>query len=162
TSEGTVTVTTRHQDGELTLAVADTGIGIPGSALGVIFEEFRQADSSTTREYGGTGLGLSISRHLARLLGGDITGQSKEKVGSTFTVTIPLRYAAAPVAVRAVTAPFHKEPAAQSGNGKVVLAIDDDPNVLYLLQENLAEAGYQVIGAASGAEGVQQARQLRP
>src|SRR5262249_3923557 len=64
--------------------------------------------------------------------------------------------------VRAVAAPPREEPATQSGNGKVVLAIDDDPNVLYLLQENLAEAGYQVIGAASGAEGVQKARQLRP
>src|SRR5262249_28119961 len=64
--------------------------------------------------------------------------------------------------VRAVAAPSGEEPVAQSGNGKVVLAIDDDPNVLYLLQENLAEAGYQVVGAASGAEGVQKARQLRP
>jgi len=162
TAEGTVTVTTRHQDGELTLAVADTGIGIPESALGVIFEEFRQVDSSTTREYGGTGLGLSISRHLARLLGGDITVQSTFGVGATFTVILPLRYDAAPVVPRAVATPSREELAAQPGNGKVVLAIDDDPNVLYLLQENLAEAGYQMIGAASGAEGVQKARQLRP
>ncbi len=162
TAEGTVTVTTRYQDGELTLAVADTGIGIPERALGVIFEEFRQVDSSTTREYGGTGLGLSISRHLARLLGGDITVQSAVRVGSTFTVTLPLRYDAAPVATRAGAPPSREEPTAQTGNGKVVLAIDDDPNVLYLLQENLAEAGYQVIGAASGAEGLEKARQLRP
>ena len=162
TAEGTVTVMTRYQDGGLTLTVADTGIGIPESALGVIFEEFRQVDSSTTREYGGTGLGLSISRHLARLLGGDITVQSAVGAGSTFTVTLPLRYDAAPVVTRAVVTPSREAPAVQSGNGKVVLAIDDDPNVLYLLQENLAEAGYQVIGAASGAEGLQKARQLRP
>ena len=142
--------------------MADTGIGIPEDALGVIFEEFRQADSSTTRQYGGTGLGLSISRHLAQLLGGDITVQSAVGAGSTFTVTLPLRYDAAPVVTRAVVTPSREAPAVQSGNGKVVLAIDDDPNVLYLLQENLAEAGYQVIGAASGAEGLQKARQLRP
>jgi len=77
-------------------------------------------------------------------------------------MTLPLRYGTAPVATRAVATPSREEPAAQPGNGKVVLAIDDDPNVVYLLQENLAEAGYRVIGAASGAEGLQKARELRP
>ena len=61
----------------MNISVADTGIGISEEALGRIFEEFQQADTSTTRQYGGTGLGLAISRNLARLLGGDLTATSE-------------------------------------------------------------------------------------
>jgi len=162
TEAGTITVTARRCDGQVEIAVADTGIGIPGEALELIFEEFRQVDSSTTRKYSGTGLGLSISRHLARLLGGDITVKSTVGVGSTFTVTIPPRYEAAQPAMRAVVPAPREEPAAEPEAGKVVLAIDDDPDVIYLLRENLTEAGYHVVGALSGEEGLQKARELRP
>ncbi|MCH7567018.1 MAG: glycosyltransferase, partial [Nitrospirae bacterium] len=73
TEEGTITLTARRRDGEVAIAVADTGIGMPEQALELIFEEFRQVDSTAAREYGGTGLGLSISRHLARRgLQGDV------------------------------------------------------------------------------------------
>jgi PAS domain S-box-containing protein len=105
TPEGTVTVTARHRAGEITLAVADTGIGIPKDALGLIFEEFRQVGNSTSQHYRGTGLGLSISRHLARLLGGEITVQSTVGVGSTFTVTLPLYSDAAPLTTPVPPAP---------------------------------------------------------
>jgi signal transduction histidine kinase len=88
TTAGSITITARHQDGQITVAVADTGIGIPTAALEHIFEEFRQVDSGM-HTYGGTGLGLSISRRLAILLGGDITVQSTVGVGSTFTLILP-------------------------------------------------------------------------
>ncbi len=160
TEAGTITVTARRQDGRVALAVADTGIGVPENALELIFEEFRQVDSSPTRKYSGTGLGLSISRHFARLLGGDIAVKSTIGVGSTFTVIIPLRYEAARPA--AVLPASREEQAARSENGRVVLAIDDDPDAIYLLQENLGEVGYRVVGALTGEEGLEKARQLRP
>lgn len=167
TEAGRVTVTAHYHDGQVVMAVADTGIGIPETALRHIFEEFSQADSSTTRQYGGTGLGLSISRHLARLMGGEITVQSTVGKGSTFAVTFPLRYGVTQPMASTAIAPRPKAQAAppeHSGPGDhhVVLAIDDDPNMLYLLQENLSEMGYWVVGVERSEEGLQKARQLKP
>jgi PAS domain S-box-containing protein len=162
TTAGTITVTARHHDGTLTLAVTDTGTGIPAEALEQIFVEFRQVDNGPTRQYGGTGLGLSISRRLAQLLGGDITVQSTMGVGSTFTVTLPLHDDAAPLGTRIATVPAPEEGLSLLESDKIILAIDDDPDVIYLLRENLTEAGYRVVGATSAEEGLRQARALRP
>lgn len=74
----------------LRVDVRDTGIGISPAAASLIFERFKQGDSSVSRKYGGTGLGLPISRNLARLMGGDITVSSEEGKGSCFTLTLPL------------------------------------------------------------------------
>jgi signal transduction histidine kinase/CheY-like chemotaxis protein/HAMP domain-containing protein len=162
TEEGTVSVIARRHNSAVAIAIVDTGIGIPDDKLELIFEEFRQVDSSTTRKYSGTGLGLSISRHLARLLGGDIAVQSTVGVGSTFTLTLPFRYGASALAGHAGAMPAQEKPSAPPEADKVVLAIDDDPDVIYLLSENLAESGYRVVGALDGAEGLQKARELKP
>ena len=94
TEEGVIIVTARRCQTQIAVAVSDTGIGIPEHDQALIFEEFRQVDSSATREHTGTGLGLSISRHLAQLMGGDITVESTVGVGSTFTLSLPLEAAA--------------------------------------------------------------------
>jgi CheY-like chemotaxis protein/anti-sigma regulatory factor (Ser/Thr protein kinase) len=162
TKKGSVTVTAARQGNDLKLAVADTGIGIPKEDLERIFEEFQQVDTSTTRKYGGTGLGLSISRHLTHLLNGEITVSSTVGKGSTFTVVIPLRYVASGEASVDSVATDRDHPMASEEDLPLILAIDDDLNTLYLLKENLSEAGYLVKGVRSGKEGLKNARNLQP
>lgn len=167
THEGSITVRGHRADNFLVVDVIDTGIGISGEAQAKVFEEFQQADSSTTREYGGTGLGLSISRHLARLLGGDLTLASEPGKGSTFTLTLPLHYGEnveQDIAVHLLQPTHDTVPATASVSASkaLVLAIDDDPDVIYLLQENLRDTDYQVVGVTNAEEGLQKAKLLRP
>ena len=93
THEGRITLRVRPAEGggALEVSVEDTGIGIPPEHLETIWEDFRQVDQSSTREYGGTGLGLSIVRKLLALLGGSVRVESRLGEGSTFTATFPLR-----------------------------------------------------------------------
>jgi two-component system, sensor histidine kinase and response regulator len=95
TSAGEVVVDAAMDNGALRCAVRDTGIGIAADKLDLIFDPFRQADGSTTRQFGGTGLGLSISRKLVRIMGGEVGVESKPGAGSRFWFTIPAKPAPA-------------------------------------------------------------------
>jgi signal transduction histidine kinase len=93
TEKGTVTIAA-HQGQEngrdwITVAVADSGIGMTAEQKGKLFQEFSQASSTTSSKYGGTGLGLAISRRFCQMMGGDITVESEPGQGSTFTIRLP-------------------------------------------------------------------------
>jgi signal transduction histidine kinase len=90
TEKGEIKLAAWRDNGHLKLTVSDTGIGMKKEALALIFEEFRQADMSSTRRYGGTGLGLAIVRRFINLMGGEIAVESEEGKGSKFTITIPM------------------------------------------------------------------------
>ncbi|WP_406733985.1 ATP-binding protein [Vibrio scophthalmi] len=93
TAKGKITIQAQLDNitpSHLILSVSDTGIGIPPHKHDAIFASFEQADASTTREFGGSGLGLAIVKKLTELMDGTITLMSRENVGSTFTITIPL------------------------------------------------------------------------
>ena len=90
TRQGRVEIDVRLDDGWLTYRVIDTGIGIPKDEIENIFAEFRQVDTTITREYGGTGLGLSITKRLVEMHGGRIGVESELGKGSTFFFTVPL------------------------------------------------------------------------
>jgi CheY-like chemotaxis protein/HAMP domain-containing protein len=168
-------------------AVSDTGIGIPESKQGVVFEAFQQADGSTKRKYGGTGLGLSISRQLAGALGGELHLQSEEGKGSTFTLYLPLQFDAAIAASsgkaievrkpvvqqvareRKIETPVvleqkeaHDDRYTIQDNDKVILIIEDDVTFANVLLTIAREKNYKGIIAHQGNTGLSLARYYRP
>jgi len=139
--------------------VADTGVGIPRDALERIFEAFQQADTGMARKYEGTGLGLTISRSLGNLLGYRIEVQSEIGRGSTFS--IHLSSAAAPSEMPAAR-PSPPENGDEDLRDKLVLIVDDEQDSRVLLRQYVSDCGCRVEEAASGAEALRRARELRP
>jgi signal transduction histidine kinase/ActR/RegA family two-component response regulator len=145
-------------------AVSDTGIGIPEHKQQLIFEAFQQADASTSRMYGGTGLGLTISRELAHLLGGEIVVQSRQGVGSTFTLYLPLARAgqkevealsASAAALEAPRLPEGGDDASTAElQGKTVLLVDDDARNLFAVSSLLERHGMRVVATTTAQEGL--------
>jgi signal transduction histidine kinase/DNA-binding response OmpR family regulator len=164
TEHGTITIDgrQREEDGRdwVTISVADTGIGMTAEQMGKLFQEFSQADASTTRKYGGTGLGLAISKRFCQMMGGDITVESEPGKGSTFTIRLPRM---APSEQRLVTeAPRPARAIAEGSEDPLILVVDDDATVRDLVARHLERAGFAVVAATGGKEGLRLVRELRP
>jgi signal transduction histidine kinase/DNA-binding response OmpR family regulator len=173
TEQGAITLSVAREtiaDAEwICFEVSDTGIGISPEQLQQLFQEFVQADVSTTRKYGGTGLGLTLSRRFCQLMGGDITVASAIGVGSTFTVRLPARVAdasagsAPPAAELGGSIQLPLVPISTNrGSTGTILVIDDDPTVRELLPRWLASTGLQVETASNGEDGLRRAREVHP
>jgi len=164
TEGGTITLSahreTRDRVEWVRLNVSDTGIGIPSDKLDHVFEEFSQADDSTSKNYGGTGLGLGISRRFCRMLGGDIRVESEPGVGSTFTIELPATAGEAPE----VEGHQDSDSGATSAETTTppILVVDDDANARNILRRSLEAEGHAVVTAPGGEEGLALAREMKP
>ena len=151
-------------------AVADTGVGMTQEQQTKVFQEFSQADTSTTRRYGGTGLGLAISQRLCRMMGGDIELSSEPGIGSTFTARLPATVESArpdrdEMPERTGVPVRTEADAAVDGVGRAndhILVIDDDPSARDVMRRFLAREGFDVITAKDGEEGLELARETGP
>jgi two-component system, sensor histidine kinase len=138
---------------ELHFAIADTGVGIPEQKIHSIFEEFTQADGSTTRKYGGTGLGLSITRKLVEMHGGRIWVESEQGRGSVFHVFLELPEAG-PAQVEAM--PKTAEPAgAPKSCSAHILIVEDNPVNQKVVTGLLGKRGYQTTAVNHGCEAIE-------
>jgi len=169
TAEGAVEIRAERVDDMVRISVIDTGIGISPDQIEYIFDEFRQADESTTRNFGGTGLGLAIAKKYATLLNGSIAVESTLGAGSTFTLTLPLAFeAAAPeeyprkiieYSASTKTATHH---AIAPGQGKRILVVEDNGPAVIQLTDILTGQGYCVKVARNGKEALEQINSSLP
>lgn len=159
TETGRVEICARQVEQTLHISVVDSGIGIDSTHLPHIFDEFRQADGSTSRKYGGSGLGLAIANKYAHLLGGTIAVNSTPGSGSEFTLIMPTRYAvesrvpetrSADSSLRAVAqAPLKFR---HGDRIKTILLVEDSGPAIIQLRDILEEDGYRILVARDGAE----------
>jgi PAS domain S-box-containing protein len=177
THDGTITLKVERQLMEgsewIMFCVADTGIGLSHEQIVKLFQDFTQADASTTRKFGGTGLGLALTRRFCQIMGGDVTVHSMPGEGSIFTIKLPAIVSDVKPEAADEIAGAEAVTASLDGGGRdvtehfpdnanCVLVIDDDPVQRDLIQRFLSKEGFYVQTAAGGDAGLRLARQLRP
>lgn len=165
TQQGKITLSASRflEDGTdvVSIAISDTGIGMTQEQLDKVFDEFTQADDSTTREFGGTGLGLSICKKFAELMDGRIDVESTHGEGTCFTFVVPA------IAEDVETEETQEEQSDESKAVQIkglakVLVIDDDETSLEISSRILSKRGYSVMTAQGGVAGIELACEKHP
>ncbi len=162
--EGNITLSCRLADpATMLFSVIDTGIGIKPEDQGIIFEEFRQADGTATREMTGTGLGLAISKRLVEMHGGRIWVESEFQKGATFSFLLPLAGPPAKQPGSPGEAGLDSgTPSSDASAKQTVLIIEDDRQFSNLLALYMRQEGYVPVQHYAGAGAVERVRELRP
>jgi len=160
--KGRVTVGITRVNSHVEITVSDNGRGIAPEFIPHVFEQFRQADASTTRHYGGLGIGLSLVKQLVELHGGEVRAESPGlDLGATFTISLPV----AVTRPEARRLPASTPPLLQSGDdlaGIRVLAVDDDRDSLEVVKRVLLARGALVRGASSVEEALETFSSFHP
>ena len=160
TKNGTVTldVKSRMIDGVefIDFAVIDTGAGMSPEGVAKVFEEYTQAERSTSANYGGTGLGLPISKKFAEMMGGDVVVTSEEGVGSTFTMSVPRE------------CPEYSEDEVDANvinlddQDNLVVLVDDDVAMHDLIKRTISKLNLTLLGATNSEKGMELIREVKP
>lgn len=162
---GRVTLKLSQIGSTVEITVSDTGQGISREFMPYVFDRFRQADSTTTRQHGGLGLGLAIARHLVEIHGGTIEAES-EGIGSgaTFTIKLPVIEASAKTAPPSIESREHASAPLppQLLSGVNVLLVDDDSDTLKLMTTALTRRQATVTAVSSAGEAIEAIQQHRP
>jgi len=160
---GRVCVKVSHVGPTVEISVSDTGQGISKEFLPFVFDRFRQADSTTTRQHGGLGLGLAIARHLVEIHGGTIKAESRgQGRGSTFTIKLPLIETSIGAAGFPDTSQFKLKQPNQLLSGLNVLVVDDDSDTLKLMATALTKRHANVTAVSSANEAIRAITLNRP
>ncbi|HEY6804743.1 MAG TPA: response regulator [Pyrinomonadaceae bacterium] len=153
---GKVDITTLNKEGQATLVVEDSGIGISSDFLPHVFDRFRQADGSTSRLHGGLGLGLAIAHALTKLHGGELNAESDGVgLGARFTLSVEF---VPQVSLVSET----KEKKANSLDGMEILIVEDSEDTLSLLSTIFGKEGAKVTTASSAHEALDSMKEKRP
>ena len=160
TKNGTVTLDVKSRtDGEIDFvdfAVVDTGAGMSPEGVAKVFEEYTQAERSTSANYGGTGLGLPISKKFAEMMGGDVVVTSEEGVGSTFTMSVPRE------------CPEYTEDEVDANvinlddQDNLVVLVDDDVAMHDLIKRTISKLNLTLLGATNSEKGMELIREIKP
>jgi signal transduction histidine kinase/ActR/RegA family two-component response regulator len=162
-SGGRVCVKVSQSAGAVDVSVSDTGQGIDKEFLPYVFDRFRQADSTTTRQHGGLGLGLAIARHLVEIHGGTIRGESAGVGrGATFTIRLPLMEVKKGAAQFVDHSQLSLAQSQQLLSGVNVLLVDDDSDTLMLMTTALTRRQANVTAVSSAVEAIQAITKKRP